>query len=497
MKFLKRIPLAVFCLVLGGTVALFVSDRLQGQAVPPIMPKEISSYRDVVKRVVPAVVSIEAKATKRVGQPRTRSTPNLPNGMPEEFRKFFEGFGAMEELEPRFNPNLGFGSGVVIDPDGVILTNFHVVNGADTLDITFDDGRKFTTSDILHDPKTDLAIVRIKPDRPLPALEFGDSDAMQVGDRVLAVGAPFGLTGTVTQGIVSAKSRQNLRLNQYEDFIQTDAAMNPGNSGGPLVNLEGKIVGINSAIKTRSGGSNGIGLAVSSNLARDVSRQLLDNGVVRRGYIGVSVRQLDSELAARLSVPSDHNAVMVTQVFPNTPSSKAGLKAGDVILSVGGIELKDLNTLPRVVAKLPINKQAEVVFLRDGKQYTQPVTIEEQPEEYGLAERMFRGGSTQVPTDVGVSVAGLTVADMTSKMASELGFPRDARGAIILSVKPDSAAAEAGLMKGLLITKVDRTPIATAEQFASAMKQASKEKGALLLVTRATGESDYVILKTK
>lgn len=479
MKFLTRVPLAVFCLALGGFVAILISDRLHGQAVPPPpMPKDVGSYRDVVKHVLPSVVSIEAKANKRVNTQRQRV---LPNNIPEEFRRFFEGM----EFDQPFTPNLGFGSGVVIDASGVILTNFHVVDGADSLEITFQDGRKFTTSDIRRDPKTDLAVVRIKADRPLPALEFGDSDAMEVGDRVLAVGAPFGLTGSVTQGIISAKSRQNLKLNQYEDFLQTDAAMNPGNSGGPLVNLEGKIVGINSAIKTRSGGSNGVGLAVSSNLARDVSRQLLNNGSVRRGYLGVGIREIDSDLAARLGVPAGTNAVLVTKVYDNTPSAKAGLKAGDVILSVGGTPLKDVNTLPRIVAKLPLNQPTEIVYVRDGKSYTMNVTIEEQPEDYGLAaDRMPRGGSTRVPADAGIDVAGLTVSDLTPQLGVPLGYSRDAKGALILGVERGSAAADAGLVKGLLIVKVDQTVIGGAKDFEAAMAKASKEKGALLMVTR-------------
>lgn len=490
MKFLSRVPLAFGCLVLGGFVAILLNDRLHGQAVPPPMPKEVGSYRDVVKHVLPAVVSIEARATKRINNPRLRQ---LPNNVPEEFRRYFEG---LDQEQPS-NPNLGFGSGVVIDAGGVILTNFHVVDGADTLEIAFQDGRKYSTSDIRRDPKTDLAIVRIKADRPLPFLEFADSDAMEVGDRVLAVGAPFGLTGTVTQGIISAKSRSNLRLNQFEDFLQTDAAMNPGNSGGPLVNLEGKIVGINSAIKTRGGGSNGVGLAVSSNLARDVSRQLLDGGSVKRGYLGVGVREVDAELAARLGVPAGNNAVLVTKVYDNTPSAKAGLKAGDVILSIGGIQLKDVNTLPRVVSKLPLNQPADVVYVRDGKTFSQKVTIEEQPEDYGLSERIVRGGSARVPADASIDVAGLTVADLTPQLAAQLGYPRDAKGALILGVERGSAAADAGLAKGLLIVKVDKAVVGNAKDFEAAMAGASKEKGALLLVTRPTGESDFLVLKVK
>jgi serine protease Do len=494
MNLHKRLPWAAVCLVAGGFVGMIVNDRLHGQAVPdaPVMPRELTSYRDVVKRVVPSVVSIEAKVTKKA--PAQRRRQQLPANVPEEFRRFFEG---MDEGDQRQDPNLGFGSGFVIDPSGVILTNFHVVDGADTLEISFQDGRKFTTTDIRRDPKTDLAVVRIKADRPLAALEFGDSDAMEVGDRVLAVGAPFGLTGTVTHGIVSAKSRQNLRLNQYEDFLQTDAAMNPGNSGGPLVNLEGRVIGINSAIKTRGGGSNGVGLAVSSNLAKDVSRQLLDTGSVKRGYLGVSVREVDAELATRLGVPAGNNAVVITKVYENAPAAKAGLQAGDVILSVGGTQLKDVNTLPRAISKLPLNKPAELVYARDGQIVAIKVTIEEQPEDYGQAERTSRSTGGRVPLDSAIERNGLTVVDLTPTTAAQLGYPRDAQGALIVNVEPRSDAAGVGLVKGLLIVKVDKTAVTNAKEFQDAMANAKKEKGALLQVQRPTGETDFVILKVK
>ncbi|QEL15245.1 Do family serine endopeptidase [Limnoglobus roseus] len=492
MKLVSHLPLAALCLGIGGLFGIVIDNQIHGQIAPPIvMPKELTSYRDVVKRVVPAVVSIEAKATKRVANRRPQQ--QLPPNVPEEFRKYFEG---MNQDDQNSNPNLGFGSGFVIDPSGVIFTNFHVVDGADTLEVGFPDGRKFTTGDIVRDPKTDLAVVRIKSDKPLPFLEFGDSDAMEVGDRVLAVGAPYGLTGTVTQGIVSAKSRQNLKLNQYEDFLQTDAAMNPGNSGGPLVNLEGRVVGINSAIKTRGGGSNGVGLAVSSNLAKDVSNQLLRGGSVKRGYLGVGVREVDAELATRLGVPADSNPVLVTKVYDKTPAAKAGLRAGDVILSVGGTQLKDVNTLPRLVAKMPLGQSTEVQIVRDGKVTTVGVTIEEQPDDYGQ-ERTARSTPNRVPADVGLDVAGLNVSDLTPALAAQLGFPRDTKGALIMSVDRGSAAANVGLVRGLLIVKVDKAAVTSAKDFEQAMASASKEKGALLQVTRPNGESDFVVLKVK
>ena len=261
--------------------------------------KELISYRDIVKQALPAVVSIETVARPVSGgnaqmtlpRPLPPHDPNLP----EELRKRLEEYPQFPLEMPAPLPRRGFGSGFIVDPKGVVLTNYHVVAGATEAEVQLQDGRRFVARDIKGDPKTDLAIVRIDTKKPLPFLDLGDSDAMEIGDRVLAVGAPFGLRGTVTCGIISAKER-NLQMNMYEDFLQTDAAVNPGNSGGPLINMEGKVIGINSAIKSQTGGFQGVSLAISSNLAANVMDQLLKNGKVNRGYLGVQAQNLDQEI---------------------------------------------------------------------------------------------------------------------------------------------------------------------------------------------------------
>ena len=294
--------LACVCLTLAVAVGSFVAGPLlrgQNTAKPAAVAiKELYSYRDIVKKMLPAVVSIESKVKPANPVRMQRRRPDLDQ-IPEEFRQFF---GGAEQFEMPQRPQVGFGSGFLVDSKGVVLTNYHVVAGADQVEITLADGRKFTSKDIKADQKSDLAIVRIESKTALPHLELGDSDQMEIGDRVLAVGAPFGLTGSVTHGIISAKGRNGLSMNMYEDFLQTDAPINPGNSGGPLVNLEGKVVGINSAIKTQSGGFQGVGLAIASNLAKNVKDQLLKDGVVRRGYLGVQIKDLiDKELAHGLA----------------------------------------------------------------------------------------------------------------------------------------------------------------------------------------------------
>lgn len=483
-------PVALVSFSLGAAAMVAVSGS-QGQQAPPApaVPAELTSYRDVVKRVLPAVVSIEARTTgQKAAEPAPKQS-QLPPGTPNEYRRFFE---AAQQPAPKNDPNLGFGSGVLIDSAGVILTNFHVVEGADTVDVALTDGRKFSTKDIRRDAKTDLAVIRIEAGKPLPFLELGNSDAMEVGDRVLAVGAPFGLEGSVTHGIVSAKSRHNLRLNQYEDFVQTDAAINPGNSGGPLVSLDGKVIGINSAIKTRSGGFQGVGLAVSSNLAKEVVGQLLKNGVVKRGYLGVSIKELDQDTATRTGVARG-TGVVVTKVFADTPAAKAGLQVGDVITSIGGVAIKDANSVPRITARLPLGKETELVYVRDGKATAVSVTVIEQPEEFNPRAKTV----PEKPQVLKFELHGMTVADLTPAEAARFEYPKGTVGALVVGLQRGGPAAEAGVVLGRVIVKVDKTPVTNAKEFADAFAAANRERGALLTLLLPSGEMEFAVLKVR
>jgi serine protease Do len=390
---MKRWSLPVATLMLGLVLGTYsVATHLHGQSPPPplpppvppppvqveknTIPREAKSYRDIVKRLLPAVVSIDTKGKAVANQFK----PQLPEGVPPEFRKYFEELQKQQEsLEQR----VGFGSGFFVDPSGVVLTNYHVINGADQVVVHLADGRKFTSRDLRGDRRTDLAIIKLDlKGATVPYLSLGDSNAMEIGDHVLAVGAPFGLTGSVTHGIVSAKGRAGLNMNMYEDFLQTDAAINPGNSGGPLVNLSGEVVGINAAIKSQSGGFQGISLAIASNLAKQVVKALLTDGVVRRGYIGVQIRPLDEEQAAKMGIAKDAG-VVVAEVYDSTPAAKAGLKAGDVIMQIGKTTIKDGRTLQNTIAYMPIGKAADLTIHRDGKVQSLAVTIEEQPTQFG------------------------------------------------------------------------------------------------------------------
>jgi serine protease Do len=502
---MKRWSLILACVtavVLAGTY--FLGPRLLSQqATRPNIPPELYSYRDIVKRVLPAVVSIEAEAkvkprTKMKQQPNRRQPlPFNDPRIPEEFRKFFDEFGGspFDEM-PDQQPHLGFGSGFIIDAKGVVLTNYHVVDGADHVTVQLKDGRKFTSRDIKGDKKTDLAIVRLdaKDQGPLPYLELGDSDAMEIGDRVLAAGAPFGLTGTVTHGIVSAKGRNGLQMNMYEDFIQTDAAINPGNSGGPLVNLDGKVIGINSAIKSRSGGFQGIGLAVASNLARNIVQSLIKEGVVHRGFLGIQITDLAPEVAARLGVTKD-TGVVVGDVFDGSPAGKAGIQAGDIITNIGGKAVKDGRQLQTVVAGLPLHKPVDITVLREGKAKVLPVTIEEQPNDFGTARAPTPRQSPETSPSVAMDKLGLELNNLTPDMADELGYRKNVKGAVITNVDTGAPAWDAGLRKGMVITKVDQHAVATAGAARRALESADLNKGALLQVLSPRGGTNFVLLK--
>ncbi len=502
---MARWSVALSSLVLGGVAGSFVAGpMLHGQnpasppAAPLTIPKEITSYRGVVKHVLPAVVSIEGRVKKvKADRPTPRRRPSIDDPrIPEEFRKFFEDFGQAPLEQPDETPSLGFGSGFIVDAKGVILTNYHVVAGADEVEVQLKDGRKFRSHDIKGDRKTDLAIVRIKADTPLPYLEMGDSDAMEIGDRVLAVGAPFGLTGTVTAGIVSSKGRNDQHINMYEDFIQTDAAINPGNSGGPLVNLAGQVIGINSVIKSRSGGWQGIGFAISSNLAKNVMQSLIKNGVVHRGYLGVQISDLSPEVASRLDVKDQHG-VLVSNVFDNSPAAKAGLKAGDVITSVGNKPIKNGQELQRLVAMLPLHKAVDMVVVRDGKSKVLPVTIEEQPNDFGTAKLSRQRPQREQSDSVSLGKSGISVKDVSGDEAEQLGYKGTTTGALITRVSPDSPAADAGLSRGMLITQVDKHPVKSAQDAQHWVEKGSLQKGLLLRVQSPQGGTRYVIVKAE
>jgi len=479
---------------IGATSVLLGETKLGTMSRPAAV--ETASFHDVVKSVLPAVVTIEATqkvstAHSNAGKPRGNPFQDFP-GLPDELRKRFEEFGQQPFGPEESQPRRAFGSGFIIDPKGVILTNDHVVHGAKQVEIHLQDGRKFVSKNILTDPKTDLAIVRLDIKESLPYLELGDSDAVEIGDRVLAVGAPLGMSGTVTSGIISAKGR-DIHMNMYEDFLQTDAAINPGNSGGPLVNLEGKVIGINSAIKSGTGGFQGIGLAVSSNLTKTVMTQLLQDGNVHRGYLGVQVGPLSAEVALHLGLPNA-DGVVIGKVSAGTPAAKAGLLDGDIVTSLAGKPVKDVRTLQRTVAELPLGKPVDLTIWRDGATKKLSMTIEEQPRSYGL--EVAGGPADQDAQSSSLDKIGVTIAELTPERAKQLGFPEKTTGVVITEVDPKSAAAEAGLRSGAMILKVDQQSVATVPEVQKAVEKCSLAKGILLQVKAPKTGISYILLKS-
>ncbi len=475
---MQRWSVAALALIVGLAAGIFLAGTwTQGQLVPPGPnagpPRELTSYRDIVKKVLPAVVSIETRG-------RVKAQAPAP----------FEG------LPPAFSdapPRDDFGSGFLVAPTGVVLTSFHIVQDAERVTVKLLDGRKFTSRDIKGDERSDLAIVLLDTrGAALPFLELGDSDAMEIGDRVLAVGAPFGLTGSVTHGIVSGKGR-DLNLNLYEDFLQTDAAINPGNSGGPLVDLEGRAVGICAAIKSRSGGFQGVGLAVASNLARGVVDGLRKDGVVHRAFLGVQARDLEPDIAARLGVPKDAGGIVIAQVFANTPADKAQLRAGDILTRLDGKTVRSTKTLQVLVARLPVGKPVAVEFVRDGKVQTAEAPIEEQPANYKVASVPAPRGRPIGAPPVTLAKLGLDLADLTDGMAKDLGYAAGTRGVLIARVQAGGIAAEAGLTGGMLINKVEGKAVGTAAEARQLLEAVSPE-GVLLQVQSPQGGVTYVLL---
>jgi Do/DeqQ family serine protease len=440
----------------------------------PVVAGGRASYADVVKVVAPAVVTIQVEG-------RAAPAPTAFQAEPF-FRRFFDDrFGEGPQPPPTFRRR-GLGSGVVASADGYVLTNHHVVDGATTIRAEFTDGRVLDARLVGSDPPSDLALLKVEASG-LPAIAFGDSDAVQVGDVVLAVGNPLGVGQTVTMGIVSAKGRAtSVGDGSYEDFLQTDAPINQGNSGGALVNLRGELVGINSQILSPSQGNIGIGFAIPANMARHVMTELRDNGRVRRAQLGVAVQPVTADMAESLGLANAGGAI-VSNVSPGSAAERAGVQRGDVIRSLNGQAVTDTNALRNRVAALTPGSTATLVIARDGSERSVAVTLDE-----AAVSRQARGARGQ-PGDTGTAL-GVAVTPVTPEMASRAGLPRDLRGLLVQNVDPEGRAAGAGIQPGDVIVEVNRTPVATVEQLRAALASAANRP--ILLLVNRDGEHSYV-----
>lgn len=452
-----------------------------------VMPE---SFADLVEQVSPAVVNITTTAT--VSAPLGRGL-QLPEGSPfrDLFREFgFPGFPQGEspfdggpQTEQRSN---ALGSGFVVSSEGLIVTNNHVIDGADEIEVEFFSGKTLPAKVIGKDDKTDIAVLKVESPEPLPFVKFGDSDKMRVGDWVLALGNPLGQGFSASTGIVSARNRA--LSGTYDDFIQTDAAINRGNSGGPLFNMAGEVIGVNTAILSPNGGSIGIGFSMASNVVSKVVEQLEEFGETRRGWLGVKIQPVTDDIAESLGL-SEAKGAMVTDVPPG-PAADAGMKAGDVITSFDGGEVKDPRDLVRRVADAPVGEAVDVVVQRGGEPVDLKVTL-------GCRELAEGTGSGKVDSaaEATSDVMGMTLAPLTPEIAAELGMSRDMKGLVVQSVDPSGAAADKGLVAGDVITEAGQQPVAALADLEARIKEA-REAGrkSILVMVRRAGEPRFVAL---
>lgn len=484
---------------LWGGRALVGADTKAAAKAPAEAVEQANSvsvaFRSAAERAMPSVVTIQRVSDARSvtlpgGRPETRSG-ELPEQFPDLdplLKRFFEGVPESGQRQMPSRPSQSTGSGVIIDRSGLILTNSHVVAGGGKIKVKLNDGREFEAQDVKTDPGTDLAVVRIKAGDDLPAAPLGNSDDLRVGDWVLALGQPFGLTDTVTAGIISAKGR-GIGITEYEEFLQTDAAINPGNSGGPLVNLKGQVIGINTAISSTSGGYQGIGFAVPVNVAKWVNQQLDKDGRVRRAYLGVGTQPVTQELASQLGMKTPSGTI-VTEVRSGSPAEKAGVKVGDVIVGFAGAKIHDPRQLAAAVARASLEGNQSLVVLRDGKEMTLPVAVQEMPANFRTSRRDDPPANRE---GTGVKSLGVEVTPLTADKAEQLGL-KFKEGLLITAVDDDSPAAKAGITTGMVIGRIGQKPVRTIEELESAMKDVSLARGVLILVRTEEG-SRFIVVK--
>lgn len=420
------------------------------------------SFSGLVKEASPSVVYI---STKTIVKQRQFS----PFGQDDPLKDFFERFYG--DRMPRDIPQSGLGTGFIIDKDGYILTNNHVVEMADEIKVTLEDESVFEAKIIGRDPETDIALIKIEKAKDLKALKLGDSDLMEVGDWVVAIGNPYGLGHSVSHGIVSAKFRDNVMGGNFDNFIQTDASINPGNSGGPLMNINGEVIGINSSIYSPSGGSVGIGFAIPVNMAKDLL-PMLKTGKVVRGWLGVGVQGITPDLKEKFNLENE-NGALIADVSPDGPSEKAGLKSGDVIVSFQGKEIKDSKRLPYIVSATPVGTDAEVVVIRKGEKKSFRVKLGERPSSEEAAVEELSSSDK----------LGMTIEALTPDKAMRYGVS-ESEGLLVLDVNFNSPAAEAGIKQGDIILEVDRIKMKTEKDFEARIKNYKPGDKVLLLVKR-------------
>jgi serine protease Do len=478
---------ALYCIVLSSFIS--VSAHAMGGGLESLRQTG-KAFATVAKSVSPSVVFIQVESEPNA--PEIERFPfSFGDGWPftgKEFKRFFgEPFQAVPKRPHRKRKAMGQGSGFILPNQGgmlsdktYILTNNHVVDDAQTIRVKLNDGREYEAEVTGHDPQSDIAVIEIA-ERGLPALPLGDSSRLEVGEWVVAMGNPFGLSHTLTVGVVSATGRTSLGLNDYEDFIQTDAAINPGNSGGPLVNLDGEAIGMNTAIFSRSGGYMGVGFAIPINLAKNIADQLIQDGTVTRGYLGIMIQQLTAALAESFGIEPGEG-ILVAEVSDDTPAQQAGLRQGDVIVAYRGKPVSDIGSFRNAIALTAPGSREKLTVLRDGQQLTLIVTIGTLSKE-----KLATAGSAHASDEL-----GLTIQTLTPQLAESFGAEAG-QGVVVTEVEAGSVAARAGIDTGTVILQVNRKPVTSVDEFQRMIRDSS-DSGRVVLLLRKDNRQRYVAL---
>lgn len=490
---MSRLTLALRPALLAATAALALTGAPQLALAQSRGPEIIA---DVAAQVIDSVVNISATTT--TNDQRTVPMPQLPPGSP--FQDFFDDFfkngpGGGDAPGPQGRPQRksnSLGSGFVIDASGIVVTNAHVIGEANDVTVIFADGRKLKAEIVGKDTKVDLAVLRVKPDKPLKAVKFGDSEKTRIGQWVMAIGNPFGLGGSVSAGIISARNR-DISDQSYGQYIQTDAAINKGNSGGPLFDMNGDVIGINTAILSPSGGSIGIGFAVPSSMAKPIIDQLLQFGETRRGWLGVRIQNVDESIAESLGLKEPKGA-LVAGVDDKGPAKPAGIEAGDVILKFDGKDVKDSKELPRIVGQTMVGKDVDVLILRKGKEITKQVKLGRLEE----GEKLAKASATQGEPEKSVvkKALGLDLSPITDEAKKRFAIKDSVKGVLVSRVDPNSPAADKRIQPGDVIVEVQQEQVTTPDAVANRVAALKKEgkKSVLFLIANGQGDVRFVAL---
>lgn len=467
MRSYASLILSLACLSLSPIPSIVEGAVAQAEQGANLAVSISKAFSSVAKKAMPAVVFIKAELAPNTPDSYGDQLGQNPYGSPFNDDFFQRFFGFPSQAQPRKpTPQLSQGSGFFVSADGYIMTNSHVVQGANKITVTLSEGRELDATIVGTDPRTDIAIIKVEG-KNFPFISLGDSDSIDIAEWVIAIGSPFQLEASVTVGVVSAKGRQNLRINDFEDFIQTDAAINPGNSGGPLLNLDGEVIGINTAIFSRNGGYMGIGFAIPSNMAHNIMKQIIETGTVTRGFLGVSLQPIDKDLADAFNLEKPEGA-LVAEVVKGSPAEKAGIKQGDIILEYNKIAVKTIGSFKNEVSMLKPGSKINLKINRKGQILMIPIEIGSSAD------------TSLIATGI-TSKIGIEAEDLTPEIAQQLGYGAGETGVVIVKVKPGSAAAQTGVRPGFIILSVNHKKVLNLKEFTQALNDAAEQKRILLL----------------